>query len=163
MIVTGNVLRFCLIEPIRALEHHAIFKRSTAPTVGSDRLKFTAVASKSIRDRRLTGARIPESKKEPAVLFFVDNLPATEVARLVGISLDSARAIRDREQKRILKIREALTREYERRRERELEVSYRRDAERQYRELWREILKKQKALKLPPSKANERRLLFGAP
>jgi hypothetical protein len=147
-------LRFCLIEPIRSLEHHAIFKWSTVATARSDRLLFTAVASKSIRDRRLTGARIPESKKEPAVLFFVDNLPATEVAKLVGISLDSARGIRDREHDRIMKLRERLTREYERRRERELEVCYRRDAERQYRELWREILKKQKALKLSPAPAN---------
>jgi hypothetical protein len=114
------------------------------------------VASKSIRDRRLTGARIPESKKEPAVMFFVDNLPATEVARLVGISLDSARAIRDREQKRILKIREALVREYERRLEREEKTYWEREAERQYQELWRGILKKAKVLKSPAQKSSSK-------
>jgi hypothetical protein len=115
------------------------------------------VASKSIRDRRLTGARIPASKKEAAVLYFVDNLRATEVANTVGISLDSARAIRDREHERITKLREQAEREYERIWERNLESYYNREAERQYQQLWQEILKKQKALKLPPATKNSSR------
>jgi DNA-directed RNA polymerase specialized sigma24 family protein len=88
------------------------------------------VASRSIRDRRLTGARIPASKKEAAILYFVDNLRATEVAKIVGISLDSARAIRDREHERIMKLRETVTREYERIWERNIEADYNRETKR---------------------------------
>ena len=40
-------------------------------------------------------------------MFFADNLPATKVAKIVGISLDSARAIRDREQQQIMNVRKA--------------------------------------------------------
>ncbi len=60
------------------------------------------MASKSIRDRLLTGSRIPLSKRATALFFFAENLPATEVAKIVGISLDSARGIRDREQNLIM-------------------------------------------------------------
>ena len=142
---------------IRSLEHDATFNRLTVATARNDRLPFTTVASKSIRDRRLTGARIPASKKEPAILFFADNRRATEVAKAVGISLDSARAVRDREHERIMKLRETLTREYERLWEWNIEAHYHKEAERQYQELWQEIFKKQKALKLATPRANSSR------
>ena len=112
------------------------------------------MASKSIRDRRLTGARIPASKKETAILLFADNRGATYVAKTVGISLDSARGIRDREHEQIMKLRETLMREYDRLWKRDSEMYYRREAERQSQQLWDEILKKQKAVKLSPAHAN---------
>ena len=117
---------------------------------GSDRLRFTTVASKSIRDRRLTGTRIPASKKETAIWLFADNPCATEVAKTVGMSLDSARGIPDREHEQIMKLRETLMREYDRLWKRDIEVYYHGEAERQYQRLWDEILKKQKALNYRP-------------
>jgi hypothetical protein len=106
-----------------------------------------AVASKSIRERRLTGTRIPASKKETAIFLFADNLPATEVAKIVEIALDSARGIRDREQERIMKLREMITREYDRLWEQDITAYYKREAEWQYQQLWQEVRKKQNALK----------------
>lgn len=105
------------------------------------------MASKSIRDHRLTSTRISVSKKDAAILLFADNLPATEVAKIVGIALDSARFIRDHEHGRIMKFRETITREYERLWKRDIEAYYKREAEIQYRQLWQQIRKKQKALK----------------
>ena len=88
-----GVLRSASSEHIRSLDHGAISSNGllllSRPTP-----RFTAVASKSIRDRRVTGARIPASKTETAILLFADNLPATKVAQTVRISLDSASAIR---------------------------------------------------------------------
>ena len=112
------------------------------------------MASKSIRDRRLTGARIAASKKEKAILLFADNRCATEVAKTVGISLDSARGIRDREGEQIMKLREALRVEYSRIRMREIDAKFNMQAEEQDQQLWQETLKKQKALKLSPAPAN---------
>ncbi len=112
------------------------------------------MASKSIRDRRLTGARIPASKKETAILLFADNLRATYVAKTVGISLDSARGIRDREHEQIMKLRETLMREYDRLWQRDIDVHYHREAEEQSQRLWDDILKKQKAAKLSPAHTN---------
>jgi hypothetical protein len=72
----------------------------------------------------------------------------------VGISLDSARGIRDREHEKILRLRERLKREYERVRERDIEANYKREEKMQCQELWQELLKKQNALKLPPTAAD---------
>ena len=90
-------------------------------------------------------------------MYFVDNLRATEVAKIVGISLDSARAIRDREHERIMKLRERLMHEYDRLWERNIEAECKREEERQYEELWQEILNKQKALKSSPVHATPSR------
>src|SRR5881396_3688909 len=97
------------------------------------------MASKSIRDRLLTGSRIPLSKRATAIFFFAENLPATEVAKIVGISLDSARGIRDREHEQIMKLRETLTREYDRLWEQKIEEDYKREAERNYQQFWKEV------------------------
>jgi hypothetical protein len=70
------------------------------------------MASKSIRDRLLTGSRIPLSKRATAIFFFAENLPATEVAKIVGISLDSARGIRDREQNLIMVLKKTMADQY---------------------------------------------------
>lgn len=83
-------------------------------------------------------------------MLFVDNLPATRVATLVGISLDSARAIRDRQQDVILELRTFIADEYLRFFEQDVQRYYKRKAENEY-QLWvKEIRKKMKALKLPP-------------
>ena len=115
------------------------------------------MASESIRDRRLSGARLPAAKKETAIMFFADNLPATKVAKIVGISLDSARAIRDREQKQIMNVRQATRLAYYFLWEQDVEAYFNREAEKEYQELWQEILKKQKALNLSPAPANSSR------
>jgi hypothetical protein len=109
------------------------------------------VASKSIRDGRLTGARIAASKKETAILLFADNRCATEVAKAVEISVDSARGIRDREGEQIMKLREALRVEYGRIWMREIDAKFNMQTEERYQQLWQEILKKQKTLE--PSSA----------
>jgi len=107
------------------------------------------MASKSIRDRLLTGSRIPLSKRATAIFFFAENLPATEVAEIVGISLDSARGIRDREQNLIMVLKKAIADEYFRLWEKD------------YKQFWREIRKKQKDLeksfKLPPPPISQAR------
>jgi hypothetical protein len=106
------------------------------------------VASKSIRDRRLTGRRIPLAKRQTAIFLFADNIPATKVANIVGISLDSARAIRDREQNLIMELKRIMSEEYLRLWEQDIAAYFNREAEKHYRRLWGEIRKRQKALKL---------------
>ncbi len=116
------------------------------------------MASKSIRDRLLTGSRIPLSKRATAIFFFAENLPATEVAKIVGISLDSARGIRDREQNLIMVLKKTMADQYFRLWEQDTTAYFNREAEKDYRQFWREIRKKQKDLeksfKLPPTPAN---------
>jgi hypothetical protein len=89
--------------------------------------------------------------------MFADNERATVVAKTVGISLDSARGIRDREHAKILRLREKLKREYERLWEREIEANYKRQEKVQCEQLWQEILKKQNALKLAHTAADSSR------
>jgi hypothetical protein len=97
-------------------------------------------------------------KRQTAIFLFADNLPATKVANVVGISLDSARAIRDREQNLIMELKRIMSDEYLRLWEQDITAYFNREAERQYQQFWREVCKKQKALekifKLPPSPAN---------
>ena len=83
-------------------------------------------------------------------MLFVDNLPATRVAMLVGISLDSARATRDRQQDVILELRTFIADEYLRFFEQDVQRYYKREAENEYQSWVKEIRKKMKALKLPP-------------
>jgi hypothetical protein len=113
------------------------------------------VASKSIRDRLLTGSRIPLHKRATAIFFFADNLPATEVSKIVGISLDSARGIRDREQNLIMILKKTIAEEYLRLWEGHIHAYYNRETEKQYQDLWQQIRKTQKDLeksfKLPPT------------
>ena len=122
------------------------------------------MASKSIRDRLLTGSRIPLSKRATAIFFFAENLPATEVAEIVGISLDSARGIRDREQNLIMVLKKAIADEYFRLWEQDITAYFNREAEKDYKQFWREVRKKQKDLeksfKLPPTPANSPSLRF---
>ena len=116
------------------------------------------MASKSVRDRLLTGSRIPLSKRATAIFFFAENLPATEVAKIVRISLDSARGIRDREQNLIMVLKKTMADQYFRLWEQDTTAYFNRGAERDYKQFWREIRKKQKDLeksfKLPPIPAN---------
>ena len=116
------------------------------------------MASKSIRDRLLTGSRIPLSKRATAIFFFAENVPATEVAEIVGISLDSARGIRDREQNLIMVLRKTMADQYLRLWEQGNTAYFNREAEKDYKQFWREVRKKQKDLeksfKLPPTPAN---------
>ena len=116
------------------------------------------MASKSIRDRLLTGSRIPLSKRATAIFFFAENLPATDVAKIVGISLDSARGIRDREQNLIMVLKKTMADQYFRLWEQDTTAYSNREAERDYKQFWREIRKKQKhlekSIKLPPTPAN---------
>ena len=116
------------------------------------------MASKSIRDRLLTGSRIPLSKRATAIFFFAENLPATEVAKIVGISLDSARGIRDREQNLIMVLKKTMADQYLRLWEQDNIAYFNREAEKDYRQFWREVRKKQKDLeksfKLPPTPAD---------
>ena len=118
------------------------------------------MASKSIRDRLLTGSRIPLHKRATAIFFFADNLLATEVSKIVGISLDSARGIRDREQNLIMEIRKMMADEYFRLWEQDNEAYFKREAEREYQQFWREVRKKQKELektfKLTPAHTNSK-------
>ena len=113
------------------------------------------MASKSIRDRLLTGSRIPLSKRATAIFFFAENLPATEVAKIVEISLDSARGIRDREQEVIMECKKTMAEQYFRLWEQDTAAYFNREAEKEYKQFWREIRKKQKDLeksfKLPPT------------
>jgi len=119
------------------------------------------MASKSIRDRLLTGSRIPLSKRATAIFFFAENPPATEVAEIVGISLDSARGIRDREQNLIMVLKKAIADEYFRLWEQDITAYFNREAEKDYKQFWREIRKKQKDLeksfKLPPPPISQAR------
>ncbi len=119
------------------------------------------MASKSIRHRLLTGSRIPLSKRATAIFFFAENLPATEVAEIVGISLDSARGIRDREQNLIMVLKKAIADEYFRLWEQDITAYFNREAEKDYKQFWREIRKKQKDLeksfKLPPPPISQAR------
>ena len=116
------------------------------------------MASKSIRDRLLTGSRIPLSKRTTAIFFFAENLPATEVAKIVGISLDSARGIRDREQNLIMVLKKTMADQYLQLWEQDTTAYFNREAEKEYKQFWREVRKKQKDLeksfKLPPTPAN---------
>jgi hypothetical protein len=57
----------------------------------------------------------------------------------------------------IMKFRETLNREYDRLWVRKTEAYYNREAERQYQQLWQEVLKKQKVLKLSPTPADSSR------
>jgi hypothetical protein len=104
------------------------------------------VASKSIRDRTLTGTRIPMAKRQTAIFLFADNVPATKVANVVGISLDSARGIRDREQILIMELKAIMSEEYLRLWEEDVAAYFNREAEKDYQQFWGGILKKQKAL-----------------
>lgn len=118
------------------------------------------MASKSIRDRLLTGSRIPLSKRATAIFFFAENLPATEVAKIVGISLDSARGIRDREQELIMILKKTMADHYFQLWERDTTAYFKREAEKDHRQFWRDVRKKQKALeksfKLAPAPANSK-------
>ena len=108
------------------------------------------MASKAIRDCRLTGKRIPFEKKATAIFYFADNLSATEVARMVGISLDSARAIRDREQYLIILVRKQMAEQYYRFFEQDVTAYCNREAARQHQQFWQQIHKKAKTLKQSP-------------
>ena len=88
------------------------------------------------------------SKRQTAIFLFADNVSATKVANTVGISLDSARAIRDREQHLIMELKSIMSEEYLRLWEQDITAYFNREAEKDYRRLWGEILKRQKALKL---------------
>jgi hypothetical protein len=116
------------------------------------------MASKSVRDRLLTGSRIPLSKKATAIFFFAENVPATEVAKIVGISLDSARGIRDREQNLIMVLKKTMADQYLRLWEQDTSAYFNRETEKDYKQLWRKVRQKQKDLeksfKLPPTAAN---------
>ena len=88
------------------------------------------------------------SKRQTAIFLFADNIPATKVANVVRISLDSARAIRDREQHLIMELKGIMSEEYLRLWEEDITVYFKQEAEKDYRRLWGEIRKRQKALKL---------------
>jgi len=75
-------------------------------------------------------------------------MPATKVANVVGISLDLARAIRDREQNLIMELKRIMSEEYLRLWEQDVAAYFKREAEKDYRRLWGEIRKRQRALKL---------------
>src|SRR5439155_26915408 len=97
------------------------------------------------------------ANNERALMFLAQTRPATKVAKIVGISLDSARAIRDREQQQIMNVRKATRLAYYFLWGQDIEAYFNREAEMQYQELWQEILNKQKALKLSPAPANSSR------
>ena len=88
------------------------------------------------------------AKRQTAIFLFADNVPATKVASVVGMSLDSARAIRDREQNLIVELKTIMSDEYLRLWEQDIAAYFNREAEKDYRRLWGEIRKRQKALKL---------------
>jgi len=88
------------------------------------------------------------AKRQTAIFLFADNVPATTVANVVGISLDSARAIRDREQHLIMELKGMMSEEYLRLLEQDVAPYVNREAEKDYRRLWGEIRRRQKALKL---------------
>ena len=88
------------------------------------------------------------SKRQTAIFLFADNVSATKVANTVGISLDSARAIRDREQHLIMELKSIMSEEYLRLWEQDITAYFNREAEKDYRRLWGEIRRRQKALKL---------------
>jgi len=88
------------------------------------------------------------SKRQTAIFLFADNVSATKVVNTVGISLDSARAIRDREQHLIMELKSIMSEEYLRLWEQDITAYFNREAEKDYRRLWGEIRKRQKALKL---------------
>ena len=98
------------------------------------------MASKSIRDRLLTGSRIPLSKRATAIFFFAENLPATEVAKIVGISLRFSPWHRDREQNLIMGTRKTMAADqYFRLWEQDTTAYFNREAEKDYKQFWREM------------------------
>ena len=72
----------------------------------------------------------------------------------MGISLDSARGIRDREQNLIMVLKKTMADQYLHLWEQDTTAYFNREAEKDYKQFWREIRKKQKDLeksfKLPP-------------
>jgi len=75
------------------------------------------------------------SKRQTAIFLFADNVSATKVANTVGISLDSARAIRDREQHLIMELKSIMSEEYLRLWEQDITAYFNREAEKDYRRL----------------------------
>jgi len=109
----------------------------------------------------VTDSRIPLSKRATAIFFFAENLPATEVAKIVGISLDSARGIHDREQHLITVLRKEMADQYLQLWRHDTNAYFNREVEKDYKQFWRDVRKKQKdlekAFKLPLSSNSEAR------